>query len=176
MIAIPSPVLPHRPSVPYHVRAVVVLLSALLALSPSVSLASYEWCSRDPGLILQRPGALTPNALDLQVQVPLQVSTTQDEASLTVVLPKNVDYHEIDASTAAFPLTTVFKPILASATSDAYRVLLTADVSDNQGQDAVPAQLVVTNPVDASSVTCTGRPGQRVSAWVQFAPFVVNCG
>lgn len=149
------------------------LVGLIVGLSTQPVWASYEWCSKDPALTFQRAGALTPYVLDVQVQMPLTVSAAQAAATLTVTLPANVATTVVDASLPVFPLETIVRPVWAPAASDAYGVRLVAEVS--QSAEAMPLQLVVTDPTSGLPVTCSGPAGQSVRAELHFAPFEVVC-
>ena len=154
-----------------------LFVGALLAVGAAPAFASYAWCSRDPVITFTRPTApgevAVPQVLDLQVLEPLQTSSVGDAAELTVTLPANVAYQEVDTSLPVFPLETTFKQVLAPVTSDAYTVRLAAAVPAPSG--SYPVQLMVTDPASGASVTCTGNPSQMARATVQFAPFAVAC-
>ena len=149
------------------------LVGLIVGLRSAPVRAGYEWCSKDPVLSFQRPGALTPYLLGVQVQVPLTGSAAQAAATLTVTLPANVATTVVDASLPIFPLETIVRPIWAPVTTDAYGVRLVAAVS--QSAEAVPLQLVVTDPTSGLPVTCGGPAGQSVRAELHFAPFKVVC-
>ncbi len=150
---------------------VAVLL--LLALSAGPAFAGYSWCSRDPVLTLQRNGALTVYAIDIQVQVALGDSVVQEPASLTIKVPANVTAHVVDASTPIFPLDIEVRHVLDATETDAYGVQLKAHLPASYGP--VPVQLVITDPTSGLPVTCGGQAGQSVQAHVAFAPFAVAC-
>ena len=152
----------------------VFVLCALLA---APAFASYEWCSRDPVLTFIRQTNLgdlsVPNVLDVQVMEPVEAASIGDVATLTVTLPSNVNYQEVDTSTPVFQLDTTFKPVLSLVTTDSYTVRLAANVSDPSG--SYPTRLMITDPVSGASVTCESQPGHAARATVQFAPFAVSC-
>ena len=160
---------------PLH-RAVILCLFvvALVAVGTAPAFASYEWCSKDPLFSFTRqtaPGEVAVSRLlDVQIMVPVQVSSLGHAAALTITLPSNVTARQL---TPGFRLDTTLKPVLDPVLTDSYQVRLAADVPTTFGD--YPVRLVLIDPLTGSSVTCEGRTGQTVRATVQLAPFAAAC-